>query len=127
MSVSTKAGVATLFVLLTLSQSVLAQGSLRGLRDDAIRHMGWIVGNTENHRIQREMKQAKGSGGNYYEVFMRLAPRGSDHQTEAWGNVSLYRDWFEKGRMAQLFNEPEGMRRLQRVLQIIEEIGRPMR
>lgn len=93
---------------------------LRTLRDEAIANIGWVAGNAYGHLIWPELRPYIGRGGEYYDSFMRLAPPGADHQTEAALNVALYQKWFERGQAAP-FNEPEGMRRLERLNALVGE------
>ncbi len=115
----------TLIVLfLVVTTPSLAQDEeLRSLRDEAIKNIGWVAGNSYGHPIWPEIKPFVGKGGSYYEFYLRLAPKNSDHAAEAFYNVSLYEEWFEIGSK-QPFNENEGLSRIQRVMQIQDELGK---
>ena len=93
---------------------------LRTNRDEAIVNIGWVAGNAYGHPIWQDLRAHVGRGGDYYDVFMRLAPPGTDHQTEAMLNVALYEEWFERGQAAP-YNEAEMLRRTERVLMLVEE------
>lgn len=98
-----------------------AQDNLRELRDEGLRNIGWVAGNAYGHPVWQDIKRYVGKGGSYYDLFTRLAPQGSNAEAEAYQNVSLYRNWFEKGQ-DQPFNEKEAVLRIQRVHQIVEEL-----
>lgn len=103
-----------------------AAADIRTLRDEAIQNVGWVAGNSHGHPIWPQMKGYVGRGGSYYKAFVSLAPPGlsrAEQQAEAHHNVRLYEKWFERGEQAA-FNEAEATSRIQRVLQISEELKR---
>ena len=96
----------------------------RELRDQAIRMLGWVAGNTYAHPIWPEMKPYIGRGGEYYDFFLSLSPPGLDRssqEVEAFQNVSLYQEWFERGQ-ARPFNEADNGNKIKRILQIAGEV-----
>ena len=96
----------------------------RRLRNDAIRMLGRIAGNSYEHPIWPEVKPYVARGGQYYDFFLRLAPPGlsrSEQEAEAFANVRLYQEWFEKGR-AQPFNESDNINKIRRIQQIATEV-----
>ncbi len=100
--------------------------SLEKLRDQGIRNVGWVAGNTQGHPIWPQMRPFVGEGGEYYNAFVRIATCGLDDETVAFMNVRLYNEWVEKGRLFP-FNEAESMRRTQRSIQIVKEMTKLMR
>ncbi len=100
-------------------------GSRVGPRvNDAIRMLGRIAGNSYEHPIWPEVKPYVARGGQYYDFFLRLAPPGlsrSEQEAEAFANVRLYQEWFEKGR-AQPFNESDNINKIRRIQQIATEV-----
>ena len=96
----------------------------RELRDQAIRMLGWVAGNSYAHPVWPEMKPYVGRGGEYYDFFLGLSPPGLDRsaqEAEAFHNVSLYQKWFEKGQTLP-FNEADNVNKFRRILQIAEEV-----
>ena len=99
-------------------------GRFRELRDQAIRMLGWVAGNSYAHPVWPEVKPYVGRGGDYYDFFVRLSPPGLDRsaqEAEAFHNVSLYQKWFEKGQTLP-FNEADNVNKIRRILQIAEEV-----
>ncbi len=112
----------TTVLFFSISPARADQDSLfRQLRDEGIENIGWVAGNSYGHPVWPEVKGYVGKDGDYYNLFVRLAPKGSDHETEAFHNVSLYNKSFEEGQK-QPFNEHESTLRTQRILQIVEEL-----
>lgn len=106
------------------SQASGNPGRFRELRDQAIRMLGWVAGNSYAHPVWPEMKPYVGRGGEYYDFFLRLSPPGLDRsaqEAEAFHNVSLYQKWFEKGQ-TRPFNEEDNVNKITRILQIAEEV-----
>ncbi len=107
-----------------VSQASIEAGRFRELRDHAIRMLGWIAGNSYGHPVWPEMKPYVGRGGVYYDFFLRLSPPGLDRsaqEVEAFQNVSLYQEWFEKGQ-TRPFNEADNVNKIRRILQIAREV-----
>ena len=95
----------------------------RELRDEAIRMLGWVAGNSYGHPVWPDVRPYVGRGGEYYDFFVSLSPPGlgsGAQEAEAFHNVSLYETWFEKGQ-TRPFNEPDNMNKIRRILQIAEE------
>lgn len=90
------------------------------LRNEGIRSVGWIAGNMRGHALWPEVKGAVDEGGTYYDVFVRTAV-GTDHRAEAFGNVSLYREWVRRGEESP-YSPSEATSRLERVNGIIKEM-----
>ena len=106
------------------SQASVKADRFRELRDHAIRMLGWVAGNTYGTPLWPEVEQNIGRDGVYYDFFVRLAPPGlnsSTQQLEAFKNVSLYQEWFDKGQ-TRPFNEADNMNKLRRMMQISEEV-----
>ncbi len=106
------------------SQASGKAGRFRELRDQAIRMLGWVAGNSYAHPVWPEMNPYVGRGGEYYDFFLGLSPPGLDRsaqEAEAFHNVSLYQKWFEKGQTLP-FNEADNVNKIKRILQIAEEV-----
>jgi hypothetical protein len=97
-------------------------GALVALRDEGIKAVGWIAGNTSGHPIWPEVRPFVGEGGEYYEFFLTLAPSEANKSGHAAHNVSLYAEWVEIGERAP-YDEHEALRRAERIVAISGEIG----
>ena len=103
------------------SESRAKAARFRDLRNEGIRNIGWVAGNSKGHPIWPEIKPYVTAGGEYYEFFMRLAPPGSDHKVEAIMNVNLYRAALEDGQKLP-FNEMQNILRIKRAITIGPQI-----
>ncbi len=86
--------------------------------------LGWVAGNSSGHPVWPEVRPYVGQGGEYYDFFVRLSPPGLDRsaqEAEAFHNVNLYREWFEKGQ-TRPFNEPDNTDKMRRILQIAKDV-----
>lgn len=118
-----------ILTLFLVSISVYAYDSeeFKNLRDQGIKNIGWVAGNTEKTPLWPQLKPYVGQGGNYYDAFVRLkAPNEKDEAAAAMSNVGLYRKWKKIGA-EQPFNEAEAMMRIQRTIQLSEEIEQMLR
>ena len=93
----------------------------RQLRDEGIRHIGWVAGNTRKTPLWSQTSPQVGEGGRYYNALVRTKVPGTDDDTEAIGNVDLYRKNQLEGEGAA-YNIDENVLRLERANQIIEEM-----
>ena len=96
----------------------------RELRDDGIRLVGWIAGNSQLHPVWPEVESFVGRNGEYTRYFIRLAPPGvseRDGEAEALHNVLLYNDWVKKGR-DKPFNEYDNIQKFKRIQQLAAEV-----
>jgi hypothetical protein len=106
------------------SQSPSKAARFRELRDQGIRMLGWVAGNSYAHPIWPQVKPYVGRGGQYYDFLVGLSPPGLDRtmqEAEAFHNVRLYQEWFKNGQMRP-FNEQDNMNKIKRILQISEEV-----
>lgn len=104
------------------SSAVFAQSALEKLRDEGISNIGWVAGNTYGHPIWPQMKPYVGKGGEYYNFFISLGAQTANQEAQAYANIQRYNEWFDRGQSIP-FNEPEAMRRAQRSVEIVSEIG----
>ena len=117
-----------IIMLLALPLQLLAIDNerFRQLRNQSIKNIGWVAGNTAGHPIWPQVEPYVGKGGNYYNTLIRLKTPGANDEVEAYSNVALYREWVEIGEKAS-FNEKECMTRIQRTLQIVDELTKMMK
>jgi hypothetical protein len=86
--------------------------------------MGWVAGNSSGHPVWPDVKPYVGRNSQYYNFFLRLSPPGltkSEQESEAYHNVALYREWFEKGKKRP-FNESDNVNKIKRMYQFAEEV-----
>ena len=119
-SISKKFAILALFVV-SLSVYAYDPEEFKDLRDQGIKNIGWVAGNVEKTQLWPQIKPYVGKGGNYYESFLRLKAPNEKDEAAAIGNVNLYRKWKKIGA-EQPFSEAEAMSRIQRTIQISEEI-----
>lgn len=120
--------VLTIIMLLALPLHVLATDNerFRQLRDQGIKNIGWVAGNAAGHPIWPQVEPYVGKGGNYYNALVRLKTPGGNEEVEAYSNVSLYREWVKIGEKSS-FNENECISKIQRTLQIVDELTKMMK
>lgn len=85
--------------------------------------LGWVAGNSFGHPIWQQVKQYVGKGGEYYEFFLGLAPPGLSkdaQQAEAFHNVSLYDEWFQRGQKKP-FDEIDNMNKIKKLQQLADQ------
>ena len=106
-----------------------AEARMMRLRDEAITNVGWVAGNAYGHPIWPQIEGYVGKGGEYYDFFMRLAPSGLtdiEQQVQYAANLRRYEAGRKQGS-SQSFSEAAASARIQRVLDIIEELKVIMR
>ena len=120
--------VLTTIMLLVVPLDLIAidNNRFRQLRDQGITNIGWVAGNAAGHPIWPQVEPFVGKGGNYYNAFVRLKPPGSNEQVEAYSNVALYEEWVKTGESAP-FNETDCVAKIQRVLQIADELAKTVK
>lgn len=91
------------------------------LRDEGIQNVGWVAGNAKGHPIWPQVRDYVTSGGLYYVAFVHLSSGRLPDDAEALANVRLYDAWVKRGASAP-FNEKEGVSRIQRMIDIAEEL-----
>ncbi|MDQ3582624.1 MAG: hypothetical protein M3495_13915 [Pseudomonadota bacterium] len=120
--------VLTIIILLALPLQLLAIDSerFRQLRDQGIKNIGWVAGNAAGHPIWPQVEPFVGKGGNYYNALIRLKTPGANEEVEAYSNVAIYREWVQIGEKTS-FNEDECITRIQRTLQLVDELTKMMK
>jgi len=86
--------------------------------------LGWVAGNSYGHPVWPQVEPYVSRDGQYYDYFVRLAPPGlsqREKEAEAFHNVNLYEEWFEKGQ-AQPFNEDDNVAKVARMFQLAGEV-----
>jgi len=97
--------------------------SFRQLRNEGIKITGWVAGNASQHPAWPQIKPYVGRGGTYYNAFVRVKTPGSNSETEAYMNISLYRKWKNIGRK-RYYNEKVITYKIQRANQIVRQLSR---
>jgi hypothetical protein len=111
---------------LPLQLSAIDNERFRQLRNQGIKNIGWVAGNAVGHPIWPQVEPYVGKGGNYYNALIRLRTPGANDEVEAYSNVALYREWVKIGEKTS-FNEEECITRIQRTLQIVDELTKMMK
>jgi hypothetical protein len=120
--------VTTLIICLVLPLDLLAMDNerFRQLRNQGIKNIGWVAGNAAGHPIWPQVEPFVGKGGNYYNALVGLKTPGAKEEVEAYSNVALYREWVKIGEKTS-FNEKECITKIQRTLQIVDELTKMMK
>lgn len=96
------------------------------LRDEGICNVGWLAGNSYGHPIWPQVRGFVGEGGEYYNAFVLVRAPHESERVAAQANVRLYNQCRERGENAP-FNERESISRIQRAIDISEELRLLMR
>lgn len=110
-----------LIASLALASTSAAATDMAELRDEAICNIGWVAGNAYGHPIWPQVRDFVGEGGTYYDAFVRLRAPGESDELAASANVALYQECRERGQ-GLAFNERASISRIQRVIDISEEL-----
>lgn len=97
----------------------------KDLRNQGIKNIGWVAGNTEKTPLWPQVESYVGRGGSYYDALLRLKASNEDSDAAAMANVNLYTKWKGIGS-EQPFNEAEAIRRIQRTIQITDQLKQMM-
>ena len=95
--------------------------SFAELRNEGICNIGWVAGNAHGHPIWPDVRPYVGEGGEYYDAFLRLLAPGETPEVQAHLNVRLYNECRSQGGQ-HVFNEAEGMSRIVRSNDIVNEL-----
>lgn len=109
----------------TSEGSKLSEGAkqrIAALRDEALENIGWVAGNAYGRPAWPRVKEYVGEGGTYYKTLTEIVVEGPQ---AFYSNVEKYKAAEKRGR-ASRYDDSDMTRRVQRVMQIIDEMTREL-